>query len=128
MPTYDYACPRCGETAELVRSISDYVANPLPLFHCGVPMERRITVAPGLAIHNPLAGDRAYAGLRTMEGVDVSTRSKHRAYMKENGLTTADDYRNEWKRAAEQRAAALAGDDPTRRDDLARAAAKLAAR
>lgn len=126
MPTYSYACPRCGEAADLFRSLSDYVANPCPLFHCGVAMERRITVAPGLAIHNPLAGDRGYAGLRASDGTDVSTRSKHRAYMKANGLTTADDYRDEWKRAAEARAAALAGDDPTRRDDLARAAAKLA--
>jgi putative FmdB family regulatory protein len=126
MPTYDYACPRCGEAAELVRSISDYVANPRPLFHCGVQMERRITVAPSLAIHNPLAGDRGYDGLRTPEGVDVSTRSKHRAYMKENGLTTADDYAGEWKRAAEQRAEALAGEDPTRRADIARAAAERA--
>lgn len=110
---------------ELFRSLSDYLANPRPLFHCGVQMERRITVAPALAIHNPLAGDRGYDGMRTSDGVDISTRTKHRAYMKERGITTADDYRNEWKTAAQQRAADLAGDDPSRREDIARAAAKL---
>jgi putative FmdB family regulatory protein len=125
MPTYDYRCPKCDERLELFRSLSDYLHNPNPVFHCGAPMERVITVAPGLAMHNPLASDRAYEGLRTLDGVDVSSRTKHRQYMKERGLTTADDYRDEWKRAGECRARALAGEDPTRRDDLARSIAKL---
>jgi putative FmdB family regulatory protein len=125
VPTYSYACDRCKRELEIVRSISDYIANPNPLFCCGVAMQRRITVAPGLAVHNPLAGDRAYDGLRTPEGVDVSSRTKHRAYMKERGLTTADDFKGQWKRAAEQRAEEMSGTDPTRRDDIARALDKL---
>ena len=105
--------------------MGDYLANPRPLFCCGVPMARRITVAPGLAVHNPLAGDRLYDGMRATDGTDISTRSKHRAYMKERNLTTVDDYRETWKRDAEKRADRAAGNDPTRRDDLARAVAEL---
>lgn len=87
-------------------------------------MERFFSYEPSRAMDNPLAGDRAYAGLRTLDGVDVSTRTKHRAYMKERGLTTADDYREEWKQAAERRAQEMAGVDPTRREDVARALAR----
>src|SRR4030095_6600843 len=125
MPTYDYQCDRCGRRDELFRSMSDYLANPRPLFCCGSAMERRITVAPGLAFHNPLAGDRLYDGCRTSDGVDVSTRTKHRQYMKERGLTTADHFRDTWKRAAHRRAEEMAGTDPTRADDIARAIDKL---
>jgi putative FmdB family regulatory protein len=126
VPTYDYACDRCGRDAELFRSISDYVANPHPLFCCGVQMARRITVAPGLAVHNPLAGDRGYEGMRAPDGTDLSTRTKHRAYMKERGITTADDFKGEWQRAAVRRAEDMAGVDPGRREDIARAIDKLA--
>ena len=125
MPTYDYRCAKCGDTAELFRTISDYVANPLPLFHCGIPMERLITVTPGRAIDHPCGSDRIYDGLKTLDGVDVSTKAKHRAYMKERGLTTADDYRGEWTRAAAQRAESLAGNDPSRREDISKALDKL---
>jgi hypothetical protein len=88
-------------------------------------MERYFSFEASRAIDNPLAGDRAYDGLRTLDGVDVSTRTKHRQYMKERGLTTADDYRDEWTRAAQTRVRDLAGEDPSRREDLARAIAKL---
>lgn len=75
------------------------------------------------AVDNPLAGDRHYDGLRTLDGVDVSTRSKHRAYMKERGLTTCDDFTQQWKQQAQERADRLAGIDPKRREDIERAIA-----
>ena len=50
-----------------------------------------------------LWGDRHYDGLRTTDGVDISSRKKHREYMKLTGLTTADDYSSSWAKAKEQR-------------------------
>jgi len=46
-----------------------------------------------------LWGDRGYEGLRTTDGVDISSRSKHREYMRRHGLTTADDYKDTWAKA-----------------------------
>jgi hypothetical protein len=126
MPTYDFRCPACGAEQSAFLTMGEYLRAPPGFVCCGQSMERDFRVAAGLAVHNPLAGDRAYAGLRASDGTDVSTRTKHRAYMKEHGLTTADDYRGEWQRAAQARAATMSGEDPTRREDLARAAAKLA--
>ena len=50
-----------------------------------------------------LWGDRHYDGLRATDGADISTRTKHRAYMKANGLTTADDFTGEWDKAQRSR-------------------------
>ena len=66
-----------------------------------------------------LWGDRSYAGLRATDGTDISTRSKHREYMRARGLTTMDDFKGEWDAAARTRVAELAGFDPTRKQDLA---------
>jgi len=53
---------------------------------------------------NPLArDDRSYAGLRATDGTDISSRSKHREYMRRNELTTIDDYRESWAKAQSQR-------------------------
>lgn len=66
-----------------------------------------------------LWGDRNYTGLRATDGTDISTRSKHREYMRARGLTTMDDYHDEWGAVAKRRAAELAGEDPTRKWDIA---------
>ena len=50
-----------------------------------------------------LWGDRSYDGLRATDGTDISSRTKHREYMKANGLTTVDDFQNSWAKAQEQR-------------------------
>ena len=50
-----------------------------------------------------LWGDRSYDGLRAPDGTDISTRSKHREYMKATGLTTADDFQASWAKASENR-------------------------
>lgn len=50
-----------------------------------------------------LWGDRSYDGLRATDGTDISTRSKHREYMKANGLATADDFKQTWAKAQERR-------------------------
>lgn len=50
-----------------------------------------------------LWGDRSYDGLTATDGTDISTRTKHREYMKANNLTTIDDFQDSWAKAKEQR-------------------------
>lgn len=54
---------------------------------------------------NNFTSDAIYDGLRASDGADISTRAKHRDYMKRNGLTTADDYTQKWSDDARARAA-----------------------
>lgn len=53
-----------------------------------------------------------------------SSRTRHRAYMKRHGLTTVDDYTQQFARDAAKRAEVLSGVDRTRRGDIARALEK----
>lgn len=68
-----------------------------------------------------IMGDKHYGNLRASDGVDISTRTKHREYMKQRGLSLAADYPETWKKAAEKRAEYFKGIDPTRRAEVARA-------
>ncbi len=125
MPTYAFKCQSCGYQLDTVMSIREYVAAPPTFFCCAAPMHRHFEVVPAMAITNALASERHYENLRAPDGTPIDTRAKHRAYMKANNLTTVDDFSSTWKRDAEQRAARLAGDDPTRARDVAEAVAKL---
>jgi hypothetical protein len=67
-------------------------------------MERMIVLPGGaVALDNALAGDRHYDGMQAPDGSDISTRSKHREFMKRTGLTTTDDFKGEWATAQKQR-------------------------
>lgn len=50
-----------------------------------------------------LWNDRHYENARATDGTDISTRSRHRAYMAANNLTTVDDFKDTWAKAREQR-------------------------
>lgn len=121
MPTYSFRCPDCEEITDAVMSIATYVANPPTFMHCGKRMERFFQVTGGAAVANALAGDRHYDGLTATDGTDISSRAKHRAYMKERGLTTVDDFSSTWKKEAAVREARMAGTDSTRKADIAQA-------
>jgi hypothetical protein len=121
MPTYSFRCAACEEVTDAVMSIATYIANPPTFVHCGQRMERFFQVAGGSAIGNALAGDRHYDGLTATDGTDISTRAKHRAYMKAKGLTTVDDFSGTWKKQAQEREARMAGADSTRKADIAAA-------
>lgn len=125
MPTYAFACAVCGERHDAVLSIREYVRAPPTFFCCRKPMARYFDVVPGLASSNPLASERHYDGLRAQDGSDISTRAKHREYMKQHGLTTVDDFGVTWQRQARERAERVAGTDPTRAADVAQAIDKL---
>lgn len=83
-------------------------------------MERRLSINPlfsGLA--NALAGDRHYDGLCATDGTDISSRTKHRQYMKDKGLCMASDYTNTWSQAEKERQKFSSGESTAeRRSDV----------
>lgn len=123
MPTYAFKCHHCGAQMDAVMSIREYVAAPPAFFCCSTQMERFFEVVPAMAISNALASERHYDGLRAQDGTPIDTRAKHREYMKRNNLTTIDDFASTWQRDAKERAARMAGHDPTRARDVAEALA-----
>ena len=75
-----------------------------------------------------LWNDRSYDGLAATDGTPINSRTKHREYMKANGLTTADDFKNTWVESRKQRDAYFTGQSGSgavRREDVARAIAQL---
>jgi len=68
-----------------------------------------------------LWGDRHYDGLRATDGADISTRRRHREYMKRTGLTTADDFKQTWASAAKERDRYYQQGGTVRRQDVERA-------
>lgn len=110
MPTYDYRCTTCGKDESVFQTIAQYVRSPQRPECCGSEMERTLSVVPAMSgLANALAGDRHYDGLRASDGTDISTRTKHREYMRSRGLTTADDFKGTWKQAAKEREAFFTG-------------------
>lgn len=75
-----------------------------------------------------LWGDRSYDGLRATDGTDISSRTKHREYMKRNNLTTMDDFQNTWAKAQESRERLFTQGGTFRREDVARAIEQLQSR
>lgn len=68
-----------------------------------------------------LWGDESYRGQRATDGTPIDTRTKHREYMRARGLTTIDDFTNEFKMSEQARAKILRGEDPQRVQDIVRA-------
>lgn len=72
--------------------------------------------------------DRLYSGspFVGVDGTVIDSKRKHREYMKRHNLTTVDDFKGTWDRAAQERAKWYReGRDPSRRHDVARALQKL---
>jgi hypothetical protein len=74
-----------------------------------------------------LWGDLNYANITGPMGEDLSTRSKHRAYMKEKGLSMTCDWTNEWEAARKKREEfyTTGGDHKARREQVERAVYEL---
>jgi hypothetical protein len=53
--------------------------------------------------------EEVYGRVTATDGTDLSTRRRHREYMRANNLTIADDFKGEWERAAKERADYLQG-------------------
>lgn len=84
-------------------------------------------IQPSRQEHDGLLwNDRSYDGLRATDGTPINSRTKHREYMKRNGLTTMDDFKNEWAQAEKQRADYYQGrKGSVSRNDIAQAIAQL---
>lgn len=72
-----------------------------------------------------LWGDRSYDGLKAPDGTDISSRTKHREYMKATGLTTADDFKDTWAQAKVQRERAYQEGGSFSKRDIERAIHQL---
>jgi len=72
-----------------------------------------------------LWGDRHYDGLQATDGSDISTRSKHRDYMRANNVTMADDFKNTWAQAQAQRERLYTQGGTFSRRDVERAISQL---
>jgi hypothetical protein len=74
----------------------------------GVAYEEGVDVIPEnpmeMLPHNRVIGDSHYDGLRATDGTDISTRAKHREYMKRNNLTTMDDFNTSFAQALKRKA------------------------
>lgn len=109
MPTYDWKCRACGHESSVIQSISSYMRKPVVPDcpeHQDSEMERVLSVNPAMSgLANAMAGDRHYDGMRAPDGADISSRTKHRQYMKEHGVTTVDDYKETWKEKQKEREA-----------------------
>ncbi len=75
------------------------------------------TPPPRYVSDSILWNDRTY-----QDGNDprFSSRSQHRDFMKQHGLTTVDDYKEEWRDREKQRVEVKHGIDPTRRKAIER--------
>lgn len=63
-------------------------------------------VPPARALDAPVMSGRFYENTKTTDGVDIGSRSKHQAYMRERGLAPASDYSPSWyekRRASDKR-------------------------
>jgi hypothetical protein len=74
------------------------------------------------AVDAPIMMDRYYENTAATDGTDIGSRRKHRAYMREHGLTTADDFKGQWEKAGARREAMKRGElhDRSRRDVIER--------
>jgi hypothetical protein len=72
-----------------------------------------------------LWGDRSYEGMKAPDGTDISTRTKHREYMKANGVTTMDDFKDTWAQAKVSRERYMTEGGSFKRADIERAIHKL---
>ena len=73
----------------------------------------------------PIMAGRFYENTAATDGTDIGSRQKHREYMRINGLTTMDDYKDQWAKQAKERESMLTPgsghDAKQRREDVARA-------
>jgi hypothetical protein len=76
--------PKANESGFV--SMADYQAEPVEY-----------------ALHANIMVDRFYEGTKGPEGEDLGSRRKHRAFMREKGLTTMDDYKQTWAKSEQER-------------------------
>ena len=76
-----------------------------------------------LAIHSGIMVYRFYENTKAIDGTDIGSRRKHRAYMKERGLAPADDFSPRYYEGIQKQREAEA--KKARRETLERALYKI---
>lgn len=92
-------------TLEMIEVTADYVAPP------------RESAKNRGALWN----DRHYDGVQATDGTDISTRKKHREYMKRNNLATVDDFSQTWAKSQKAREEFYTRGGSINRSDIERA-------
>lgn len=92
-------------TFELIEVTPDYVA------------QQRESAKNAGALWN----DRHYEGAQATDGTDISTRAKHREYMRRNNLTTVDDFKDSWAKSQKARESYFTQGGSISRSDVERA-------
>jgi hypothetical protein len=75
---------------------------------------------PAYADSGALWGDLNYRETKGPMGEDLSTRTKHREFMRAKGLTTADDFTNFWTQKERDDFHRTGGDHKARRETIER--------
>lgn len=97
MPTYLYTCHSCDCNIERICSIKQYSEDPVAKCpECNKKATR--IIEPPMIMR-----DASWGNLFTPDGVDISSRNKHRDYMKKHNLVPADDFKETWAKAREER-------------------------
>lgn len=99
-----------------------YIQDPVTLELVEVTESSSVASRVG---DSALWGDRHYANTTGPNGEDLSSRSKHRAFMKATGLTTTDDFSSDWSRAKESRENYQRNGGSISRGDVQRAISRL---
>jgi hypothetical protein len=98
-----------------------YVQDPVTFELIEVTDDYQAPVRESARNNGALWNDRHYDGVRATDGTDISTRKKHRDYMRATGLTTADDFSSTWAKQQEQRQNYYKNGGSFRRADVERA-------
>lgn len=93
------------KTLEMIEVTPDYVAAP----------------RESAKTRGALWNDRHYDGVTATDGTDISTRKKHREYMKRNNLTTVDDFSQTWAKSQQAREEFYTRGGSIKRSDIERA-------
>ena len=97
MPTYTYVCRSCDKTVERITTIANYVANSQMTCSTCLNTLERVILAP------MIQRDKSWTDLRATDGADISSRNKHREYMKKNNLIPFDEAQSDFKEAQKTR-------------------------
>lgn len=85
---------------------------------------------PDLGERQPVFTDRYMEGVAATDGTDISSRRKRAEYMRRNNLADADDFKESWSRAQQERAAFYRGErrDPALRHAIGKIEYELSKR
>ncbi len=89
MPLFDYECPRCGATKEIIAKIDGFPKS-VPCNHCGTESPKVITLGHGgiqcdSMVDVPWLAS-AVENLQPDHERPVETRGEYNRYLKENNI------------------------------------------